>query len=140
MTDPLVRAAVEIFGPYNYDDKDKNRRERRPVQSILNNPVKTNQIAKIAKGALSAIETADSDPKNHHRWGYQEVGSAGDVVLRSVDGMDRTIAGIATSELDPDWVLEAKPEEVIAVAGIMKTCRDLARKYMQLDIRAVNAD
>ena len=39
---------------------------------------------------------------------------------------EHTLAELASSELDPEWVLNAQPEEVLVVASLLKTCREIA--------------
>lgn len=144
MSDALVRAAVEIFGPYNYRDTDPAKRVRKPVHERLKDPVYRERVESATSRALMAMESAEADPTNHHRWGTDEVRRAGSAVLRESDDRGRKveyeIASVATSELDPDWVLQARPEEIMAVAGIIKSCRDLSRMEMRLDIQAMNAE
>lgn len=133
----LEEAAIRIFGSYNYEDTDVSRRERKATHDVLGDPKIRKNTKEIAESALQAMQAADEDPANQHRWGHEAVRRVGrDVIGRS----EVSLATVAMSEVDPTWILTAETEEVMELASILDSCRAVARFFMKTAIQAVDAD
>lgn len=128
----LERAHLEVFQPYSNDLDDPKNRRRMAAHVLLGESEKRQEFGAFVGRILAVTQDAYDAPKNRTRFGYSNVSAAqreaiGDEPDRAVE-----IYKVAVSELDPIWVMEAAPEEIAAVAGIVQTCRELAKLEHQL--------
>jgi hypothetical protein len=135
MYDSLVKSSIELTGSY----ANGNGKQRYSVQEALGRK----GVGRVT-GELDKIRTtmteAEASPAAQGRWGGEAVQRVGRTAIEQTGLDDHDIANIAVSELDPNWVLTAKPEQIVAMAGLLVASRDIAKHFHELAIQAVNAD
>lgn len=103
-------------------------------------PEKREEVRLGLVGVVEAMNAASETPEAQTRFGYNIVDPVGRKALKAAGVDEYQVARICDSELDPAWVLQANPEEVVAVAGLMVAGREVALQFHKLSIWAVNSD
>lgn len=87
-----------------------------------------------------AMNEAKDNPEAKTRFGYGIVERAGRTAMREASFDESRIAGMASCEFDPEWLLKADPEDIVALAGIVVASRKVALEFHKIEICAINAD
>lgn len=117
----LVEASSTFHGSYN----NGNGRSRVGVHEVLSE-VGDIDVSAAAHQIHSKIEEDLESFDNKGAYWHTPVFKSLEDATEATGLGEHTIARIAMSEIDPEWVMQASSEEILAVAGIMRTCRAIA--------------
>ena len=156
--DQLVRASIAVHGTYNNGRGGDNRPLyiHRVLESASEVPKPVN--AAELTGRLTVARAAITEPPSKDvkkalrqqfgkqlefegRWGYEGMRQVADLALKGTGLSEYTIASIARSELDAEWVLSAEPASMITDhASLILAARGLVGYYHNLDMWEDNSD
>lgn len=132
----LIKASVELHGTYN----NGIGKQRKAAHEVLTSPALREEVAEAARLTLEAMEVAERSPEAKGRWGASPVKMAGRRALEAAGAVAWKLPDVALSELDPEWVMTTDLNEVVAVAGVVHACRQVASQLHALDIQSDEAD
>ena len=131
MSEPLRKAAIELYGFYNNGAGVKRPLAAHEALMEADYEEYGAALSGISSAIQQAYETSESlDGYKAHRL----VSDAARTSVEATRFSDGQIARVALSEISAEWVVDASPdaEQVITLATLVMKSRPVAREFLKL--------